>query len=103
MILELKYAGFSLDEIWNMTFDQLEFFYRFARARYLESVASMTLAFHSKPKRFYSDLMRMIRDLERGGRKKVPFHDREKFKEYVKKLPGVIVETKQVGDIDGSN
>jgi len=96
MYLELRLGGFAHDEIEDMTLDQLVLFYRFLRARFLETVSYLTLAFHSKPRRFYNELMRNIRTLELG-RKEVPYYDRARFKEYVKRLAGVVVE-EQGGD-----
>lgn len=104
MIIELKKAGFTMKEIMDMTFDQFEYFYRFARVRYFESLANMVLVFHAKPKRLYQDIMRMIRNLEYGKRRDVPFYDKEKFKQFVRHLPGVVVEVKnESGGINGSN
>lgn len=94
MYVELRLGGFSHRDIEDMTIDQMQLFYRYVRARFLETISYYVLAHHSKPKRFYNDLMRNIKLLE-SGKKEIPYYDKEKFREYVRRLEGIIVEEKR--------
>ena len=100
MYMELRFAGFSHDEIVNMTVDQLVLFGRFARARYLESVAYQAMAYHPKPKVFVRNVLNLVKSLERGGTG-IPYYDREKMKQIVRSIPGVVVEETKSGSGNG--